>query len=95
MSLEVDAADADAGPDDGIWIGDRLVGFVTSGAYGHHVGASLALAYVDRDVVEPGLDLAVSVIGESRPCSILPEPPYDPQGLRIRERAVASGSAGR
>ena len=44
--------DADASADEGIWIGDRRVGFVTSGAYGHHVGMSLALAYVDRDVAE-------------------------------------------
>ena len=45
--LEVDAADADASTDEGIWLEGRRVGFVTSGAYGHHVGKSLALAYVD------------------------------------------------
>ena len=95
VSLEVDAADAEAGADDGIWLGDRLVGSVTSGAFGHHVGASLALAYVDADVIGSSPALSVSVIGESRPCRILPEPPYDPQGLRIRERTSASGSAHR
>ena len=47
--LEVDAVDAEAAADDPIWLDDRLAGFVTSGAYGHHVGKSLALAYVDRD----------------------------------------------
>ena len=50
--LAVDADDTDASADDGIWIGERRVGEVTSGAYGHHVGMSLALAYLDRDVVE-------------------------------------------
>jgi len=95
VSLEVDAADAEAGADDGIWLGGRLVGSVTSGAFGHHVGASLALAYVDIDVIGSSPALSVSVVGESRPCRILPEPPYDPQGLRIRERASASGSADR
>jgi dimethylglycine dehydrogenase len=84
VSLEVDAADAEASADDGIWLGDRLVGSVTSGAYGHHVGSSLALAYVDHDVVGSSLELQVSVVGESRPSRILPEPPYDPDGHRIR-----------
>ena len=95
VSLEIDAADAEAGADDGIWLGDRLVGFVTSGGFGHHVGASLALAYIDADVIASSPALSVSVVGESRPCRILPEPPYDPQGQRIRERTIASGSAGR
>jgi dimethylglycine dehydrogenase len=87
VSLEVDAADAEASADDGIWLGERLVGSVTSGAYGHHVGDSLALAYVDGDVIASNPELEVAVIGESRPCRILPEPPYDPEGRRLREGA--------
>lgn len=82
--LRVDAEDADAAQDDGIWIGERLVGSVTSGAYGHHVGMSLALAYVDRDVAQDRPEVTVFVIGEPRPAQILPEPPYDPAGTRMR-----------
>ena len=86
--LEVDAADADATCDDGVWIGDRLVGTVTSGAYGHHVQKSLALAYVDRDVVEHDPDLTVLLVGEPRRARILPSPPYDPTGSRLCESAI-------
>ena len=82
--LEVDADDADARKDESIWIGDRLVGAVTSGAYGHHVGMSLALAAMDRDVAESRPDLTVFVVGDPRPARILPEIPYDPAGLRLR-----------
>jgi dimethylglycine dehydrogenase len=83
--LEVDAGDADAAQDDGIWIQDRRVGFVTSGAYGHSVGKSLALAYVDRDVVDARPELTVFVVGVARTARILPEPPYDPKGARLRD----------
>ncbi|HEX6131603.1 MAG TPA: glycine cleavage T C-terminal barrel domain-containing protein, partial [Actinomycetota bacterium] len=83
--LDVDAADADASRDDGIWIGERLVGVVTSGAYGHHVGSSLALAYADVDAIETGADLTVTVLGDPRPARILPEAPYDPKGQRLRD----------
>jgi dimethylglycine dehydrogenase len=83
--LEVDAGDADAAQDDGIWIGEGRVGFVTSGAFGHHVGMSLALAYVDREVAEDRPELTVFVVGEPRTARILLEPPYDPKGLRLRD----------
>jgi dimethylglycine dehydrogenase len=88
--LEVDAADADASTDEGIWIGDRRVGMVTSGAYGHHVGSSLALAYLVTDVAEAAPELTVYVVGEERTARILPEPPYDPKGERLRGIAAAS-----
>jgi len=80
--LAVDAADADAAQDDGVWAGDRLVGLATSGAYGHHLGRSLALAYVDRDALDA--DLTVFVVGEPRATEILPEIPYDPTGTKLR-----------
>jgi dimethylglycine dehydrogenase len=82
--LVVDAADADAAQDDGIWIGDRRVGFVTSGAYGHHVGKSLALAYLDSDVAESAPELTVFIVGEPRTARLLPEVPYDPKGAKLR-----------
>ncbi|MEA2555322.1 MAG: dimethylglycine dehydrogenase, partial [Actinomycetota bacterium] len=82
--LDVDATDADAARDDGIWIGERRVGFVTSGAYGHHVGKSLALAFLDRDVVEQNAEVTVFVVGEPRTARILPEIPYDPKGANLR-----------
>ncbi len=85
--LEVDAVDADASKDDGVWLDGRLVGVVTSGAYGHHVGASLALAYVDCEVLEARPELSVDVVGQPRSARILPAIPYDPAGLRLRDGA--------
>jgi dimethylglycine dehydrogenase len=82
--LEVDAGDADAAQDEGIWIDDRRVGFVTSGAYGHHVDKSLALAYVDTEVAATAPELTVLVLGDPHAARILPEPPYDAKGERLR-----------
>jgi dimethylglycine dehydrogenase len=84
--LEVDADDADASTDESIWLDGRLVGFVTSGAYGHHVGKSLALAYIDVPLLEEPQEVSVTVVGDPRPARILPEPPYDPKGDRLRDR---------
>jgi dimethylglycine dehydrogenase len=81
VQLEIDADDADAAKDDGVWVGDRLVGEVTSGAYAHTVGRSLALALIDADA---GDDLTVYVIGQPKAARVLPEAPVDPAGLLLR-----------
>ncbi|MFO1170399.1 MAG: FAD-dependent oxidoreductase [Hyphomicrobiaceae bacterium] len=82
--LSVDSKDADAGGFEPIWQAGKRVGFVTSGAYGHHVGTSLALAYVDRELAAAGSPVEVSIIGERRKAQILAEPPFDPKGERLR-----------
>jgi dimethylglycine dehydrogenase len=84
VTLRIDAKDADASGFEPVKRNGKLVGFVTSGAYGHYVGQSLALAYVDRGLAGSGAPLTVDVIGENRPAVMLSEPPYDPQGARLR-----------
>lgn len=44
--LEVEDADADARFYEPIWAGEEQVGFVTSAAYGHTCGRSLAMGYL-------------------------------------------------
>ena len=89
--LDVDSADADAHGDEPVWLGDRVVGRVTSGSYGHHVERSLALAYVEAaladagsDVVADGGGLEVSVMGHRRAAQVLGGPAYDPTNSRLR-----------
>jgi dimethylglycine dehydrogenase len=84
VTLAIDTEDADASGFEPVKSGGKLVGFVTSGAYGHHVGRSLALAYVDREFALGKAPLTVDVIGETRKASILKEPAYDPKGARLR-----------
>jgi dimethylglycine dehydrogenase len=82
--LAIDALDADVTGFEPVSAGTRKVGFVTSGAYGHHVGQSLGLAYIDRPIADKPVPLTVHVVGEPRAARILAEPPYDPQGLKLR-----------
>jgi dimethylglycine dehydrogenase len=84
VTLRVDSKDAAASGFEPVKCNGRLVGCVTSGAYGHYVEQSLALAYVDRDVAMAAPELTIDVIGEPRAARILREPAYDPKGLRLR-----------
>jgi dimethylglycine dehydrogenase len=84
VTLAIDAEDADATGFEPVWLEAKRVGFVTSGAYGHHVGKSLAMAYVDREIAGAAPDLSVDIIGEPKPAHILPLPAHDPRGARLR-----------
>jgi dimethylglycine dehydrogenase len=82
--LQVESPEADAAGYEPIHHGDQRVGYVTSGAYGHHVRQSLALAYVDTDWCDTSEPMSVTILGKPRAARILPAPPYDPTGSRLR-----------
>ena len=84
VTLAIDATDADASGFEPVKCEGRLVGYTTSGAFGHHVGQSLALAYIDRDIVREAPALSVDVVGESRSAHVLRQAAWDPKGERIR-----------
>ena len=85
ITLAVDAKDADAIGDEPIWHGDKVVGWVTSGGYGHTVGKSIALGYVDNAVAGETTGFAVELIGERRAAVRSAEALFDPKGLRMRQ----------
>jgi dimethylglycine dehydrogenase len=83
-TLAVDAVDADCWGNEAVWADERVVGITTSGGYGHWLGQSLAVAYVDAEVAGPGRSLAVEILGDRRPAVVLAEPPFDPGNRRPR-----------
>lgn len=84
VTLEVQAVDADATGYEPVWKDGALVGFVTSGGYGHTLGKSLALAMVDRAVAEPGTALSLHIVGQEVAATVIPASPHDPAGRAMR-----------
>ena len=84
VTLAIEATDADASGFEPVKREGRLVGYTTSGAFGHYVGQSLALAYIDRDIVREAPALGVDVVGEGREARLLRQAAWDPKGERIR-----------
>jgi dimethylglycine dehydrogenase len=83
IAFEVDASDADAIGDEPIWHRDAVVGWVTSGGFGHRVGRSLALGYVPAAVAAE-TEFKIEIIGERCDARRLEVAPYDPAGSRMR-----------
>ncbi|MEM7189413.1 MAG: FAD-dependent oxidoreductase [Pseudomonadota bacterium] len=61
--------------------GGRVVGSVSSIAFGPTVGKILAFAYIQPGSALPGHALEVVIAGEPRAAVVLDEPAYDPQSL--------------
>ncbi|MEM6478355.1 MAG: FAD-dependent oxidoreductase, partial [Pseudomonadota bacterium] len=84
VTLGLDSPAADCAGYEPVWAGGSRVGFTTSGAYGHSVGSSIAMAMVDKDYAEPGTELSVHVVGIERSAKVLTPSPYDPNGAAMR-----------
>lgn len=84
VGMEIDSIDADAWGYEPVFCKDDYAGYVTSGAYGHTVGKSLALGYVKAPYLDATDGFSVHVVDQHRPARILTEPPYDPQALKMR-----------
>jgi dimethylglycine dehydrogenase len=81
--MTVEANGADPHGHEPILAGDELVGFVTSGGYGHRVEQSVALGYVPSARCEPGSELTIEILGERRAATVMPGPVYDPENERL------------
>ena len=84
VTLDVQAEDADASGFEPVWAGDKKIGFVPSGGFGHTTGKSLAMALVDPDHATEGNDVSVHIVGVERPAKIVANSPYDPMGQAMR-----------
>ena len=74
---------APAAQRDGDW---RVVGWVTSGGYGHSVKLSLAQCYIPEPLTKPDstIELQVEILGKRCDATVLHEPPFDPTGSCMR-----------
>ena len=84
VALTIDTPDRDVVGDEAVLDGERCVGHVTSGGYAHHVGRSMAMAYVPADRAADGTALRVEINGERFAARVVTTPLHDPAGGRMR-----------
>jgi len=82
--LSVDVGDADCRGNEPVMVDGKAIGVVTSGAYGHACGKSLAFAYVDPAHAAPGTALTIEILGEPHSAEVLRDPAYDPGNANLR-----------
>ncbi|TAG16639.1 MAG: aminomethyl transferase family protein, partial [Rhodobacterales bacterium] len=84
VSMVVDATHATTHGDDSILADWRVVGSVTSVAWGHRVGKTIAMGFVEPGYAAKGTRLMVEVVGQPTAATVVPDCLYDPENLRVR-----------
>jgi dimethylglycine dehydrogenase len=82
--MEVSDGDADVVGYESIIKDGAAVGYVTSGAYGHCIGRSLAAGYVPTALARDGELFEIDILGELRIATVRLDALHDPQGRRLR-----------
>jgi dimethylglycine dehydrogenase len=67
-----------------VFADSQLSGIITSGAYGHRVGHSIAFAYLKPENCEEGVSLTVETALGSRNCHVSMNASYDPDNTKLR-----------
>lgn len=63
----------------------RVVGWVTSGGYGHSVRLSLAQGYIPAPLaIDESAEFEIEILGVRCPARLALEPPFDPSGSKMR-----------
>ena len=77
---------ADVIGDEPVWHDGKVVGWITSGGYAHHVQQSVAMGYVPTELMSSETTgFEIEIIGIRRPARLQLEPLFDPAGQRMRD----------
>jgi len=86
VTLEVEGVgDADPLGNEPLWQGAQMVGRATAGTYGHCIGKSLAIGYVQTGLGAPGTEFEIEILGERYPSRVIADSPHDPENARMQD----------
>ncbi|PTX46357.1 MULTISPECIES: FAD-dependent oxidoreductase [Gemmobacter] len=84
-TLVIETGDFDPPYMSTIWHEGQVVGELTSGYWGHRVGACIGLGMIRADLAVPGTEVEVEIFGEKLKARVQKdEPLWDPANARIR-----------
>lgn len=84
-TLVIETGDFDPPYMSTIWQDGQVVGELTSGYWGHRVGACIGLGMIRADLAVPGTEVEVEIFGERMKARVQKdEPLWDPANARIR-----------
>jgi dimethylglycine dehydrogenase len=85
VTLKIEAGAYDPPYMSTIWLGDAVVGEVTSGYFGHRVGACIGLGMLRSDLGAAGTELEVEIFGTRHRAVVQEDAPmWDSTNARIR-----------
>lgn len=83
--LKVNSKTADPEGNESVWCCNKVVGFTTSGAYGHTVKHGVAFAYLPPYLAVPKTKVHVELLGDLVEAEVLPSPPVEIEPVRSKK----------
>ncbi len=84
VTLKLDTDRAPAHPGASVVANGKVIGTVTSGAWGHRVGMNLAYAFVETEFADVGTLFELDMCGALVRAEVIPASPYDPGSTLVR-----------
>lgn len=84
VAMTIDCVISPAHSGDSIYVGDKLMGTITSGAYGHRVKKNIAYAFVEPELSAIGTNLEVEILGQKYPAVVTKSCLYDPDNSLVK-----------
>jgi dimethylglycine dehydrogenase len=84
VCLALEEGDTDAHGFEPVRAGDDVVGTIASGGYGHVVETSIALGFLNAGYTDIGTEVSVNIQGHERQATVVEQPLYDPEHLKLR-----------
>jgi len=84
VTLKVEADPAPAHGGASVMVGDKVVGTVTSGDWGHRVDMNLAYAFVEPTLSAEGSTMQIDLYGDLVNATVIAPSPYDPDYALVR-----------
>lgn len=84
ISMQVHTKTAPAHGGASVMLGQKVIGTVTSGDWGHRLGMNIAYAFMDTDHCEVGTKLQIDILGTLTDATVIQTGPYDPQNTLVK-----------
>ncbi|WP_306257092.1 FAD-dependent oxidoreductase [Pararhizobium sp. IMCC21322] len=85
VTLIIEADDCDAPYMSTLWLGDEVVGEITSGGWGHRIDKSIALGMLRADLAAAGREIEAEIFGRRFKAVVQEDQPlWDPENKRLR-----------
>jgi len=84
VTLKIDSKTTPAHGGGSLMQGDKVVGTVTSGDWGHRVGLNLAYAFVMPETAAIGAKMQLDLCGNQVEAEVISPSPYDPDYERMQ-----------
>jgi 4-methylaminobutanoate oxidase (formaldehyde-forming) len=84
LALDPDRRDAYPHQYDPIYRGEKVVGHVAAGGFGHTLQRPVALAYLPTEIAVSGGQVDVAILGERTTAAVSCEPLFDSEDKRLR-----------